>query len=186
MAAAVPALQRLFVGAYPPLDTARALLRIAESRALPPRRATPPEQVHVTLHFLGDTAARELDAIGESIERSVAGIAPMRLRPRSLVVLPERGPARLVAATTDAPPSLLEIVRRLALRLARQPRPNAANRFLPHLTLCRFQQPTPTLSRTPIPLNVDAFDLHEIVLMRSLLSPGGAKHVPVRRFPLGQ
>ena len=45
---------RLFVAVYPPAGVADALLRAAETLDLPDRRLLPPEQVHLTVQFVGE------------------------------------------------------------------------------------------------------------------------------------
>lgn len=174
---------RLFVGVYPPEGVSRAMLRALERLPMPPHRATPPSQVHLTLQFVGDVPARELDDVIESVERSAAGLGPFTLTPRRLVSLPERGRARLVAAETDSPANLLELQRRLAHRLARNARQRAGDRFLPHLTLCRFRDAGPW-ERIIADLAAPAFDVLRIVLVRSTLRPEGAEHHAVREVAL--
>lgn len=138
-------------------------------------RLVPPEQVHLTLHFIGQTPASELDQTIESVRRATAGVHGFALRPLGLIRLPQRGPARLVAAETDRPPALLEIKRRLVTRLARSSRRDSADRFRPHLTLCRFRKPT-RVDAIEAPFDVAAFPVTRIALMRSTLTHHGAEH----------
>lgn len=175
---------RLFVAAYPPPEIAGALLNPARQLDLPPHRATPLEQLHLTLQFIGDTAPNQLDAVTESVARAASGIPPFTLTPASIITLPARPPSRLAAAATDAPAPLLELVRRLAHRFARRPRRDSSDRFLPHLTLCRFTPPLPDLAGRSVPLDVPPFKIHDIALMRSVLSAAGARHDLVQRFSL--
>lgn len=175
---------RLFVAVYPPEATAQALLGAAERSIESRGRLTPVEQVHLTMQFIGDTRTKDLERIRESVARSASGIEPFTLRPLRLITLPERGPARLVAAETDAPPGLLEMQRRLAQRLARSPRKSAGDRFLPHLTLFRAARGS-SCDRVEAPLEIDGFGVGSLVLMRSVLRSGGAAHTEVARFPLG-
>lgn len=177
---------RLFVAIYPTAEAARDLLRALGRLDLPPvatYRATRPEQVHMTVQFIGDTEERELAEVEESVSRSAAGLEPFMLTPARLVTLPERGPPRLVVAVTDAPPGLLELQRRLASRLARTPRPKTGDRFLPHMTLCRFTGAAKA-PRVAEPLQAAPFEVREVVLMRSVLRPAGAEHVEVSRVAL--
>ncbi|MDY7109181.1 MAG: RNA 2',3'-cyclic phosphodiesterase [Planctomycetota bacterium] len=174
---------RLFVGVYPPTGTARAMLAALEDLDLPAHRRTPIEQLHMTLQFIGDTPVKELDATIESVDRSRAGLAAFELAPLRLMTLPQRGRSRLVAAETDAPSTLLELQRRLATRLAQNVRSRPGDRFLPHLTLCRFRAPT-RIEPLDEPLALDAFPVRELKLMRSTLHPDGAKHHEVAAFSL--
>ncbi len=174
---------RLFVALYPPREVARALLDALEGLALPPHRATPLDQVHMTVLFVGEVPERDLAATAESVERAAAGIAAFELAVERMLPLPDRGPARLIAAGTNAPGALVELRRRLVARLV-TPRPKEAP-FRPHLTLCRFRAPTrfalpPQGTPAPPPFRVDA-----ISLQRSILRPDGAEHRQVLRVPLG-
>lgn len=177
---------RLFVALYPTADAAGAMLRALSRLDLPPvatYRATRAEQVHMTVQFIGDTEAASLPEVEESVRRSAAGVGAFALVPQKLTMLPERGPPRLVAAVTDAPPALLEVQRRLAQRLARSPRARAGDGFLPHFTLCRFTGGA-RAPRMEAPLRGEAFRVSDVVLVRSILRPSGAEHVEVMRVPL--
>jgi RNA 2',3'-cyclic 3'-phosphodiesterase len=166
---------RLFVAIYPPPEVADAMLHALSALVLPPSRATPGEQVHLTLQFIGDTPAKGLDAAIESVQRAAAGLVAFALSPWRLIRLPERGPARLIAMETDAPPTLLELHRRLVVRLARNVKDRNAERFRPHLTLCRFKSPASGVI-VDHATNVPAFDVRRVMLMRSTLGPQGATH----------
>jgi 2'-5' RNA ligase len=179
---------RLFVAIYPTADAAREMLRALGRLDLPPvatYRATRAEQLHMTVQFIGDTEESALGEIRESIERSGAGLCAFTLTPQRLCMLPERGPPRLVAAVTDAPPPLLELQRRLAHRLARAARPRTGDRFLPHLTLCRFTG-SARAPRLEAPLRVSPFQVAHVALMRSILKPAGAEHAEVLRVALAE
>ncbi|MCL4742156.1 MAG: RNA 2',3'-cyclic phosphodiesterase [Phycisphaerales bacterium] len=164
---------RLFVAVYPPAETVRALRRAVNRLTLGVGRDTPAEQVHLTLLFIGDRTPGELPAIAESVERSCAGFSAFPLTPRRLITLPERGPARLIAAETDAPAPLVEIQRRLAARLARNARD--ARRFRPHLTLVRFR-PGDRPARVDEPVECEPFLVDRVALTRSVLTASGAEH----------
>lgn len=175
---------RLFVAAYPPVEISRAMLRTLEALTLPKHRAAPPAHVHLTLQFVGDVPSRILDDVIESVDRSAGGIEPFTLTPKRVVSLPFGGRPRLIAAETDAPASLMELQRRLAHRLARHARPRPGDRFLPHITLCRFAHDADRPARVDHPIAVPPFAVNEIRLMRSVLRPDGAEHFEVRGVSL--
>lgn len=174
---------RLFVAIDPPRETSAALLALAEALDAPDARMTPVEQVHLTAQFIGDTDPRDLAGVAESVRRSASGIGRFMLTPLRLVTLPRRGPARLVAAETDAPPPLTELHTRLAHRLARSPRARAADRFLPHLTLLRCTRPTPGF-RVDMAVEAPPFEVASVRLMRSVLSRSGAVHTALESVQL--
>ncbi len=174
---------RLFVAVYPPPEIARALLGTLGGLQLPPHRLVRSDQVHLTLHFIGDTLVTGLEAAIETVQRAAGGLPPFELVPRRVISLPQRGRARLVAAETDSPPTLIELQRRLATRRARQPRRTPSDRFRPHLTLCRFKAPA-VIRAVDLSIAVPSFAVPRIVLMRSTLASGGAQHDEVASCPL--
>ena len=173
-------IQRLFVAAYPPPESVAAWGTALRSLELPPHRETPPEQVHLTLHFIGDTDKRQLDDVIESVRRSASGLSVFSLDVDRLITLPERGPARLIAAAAKPQPTATELHERLARRLARPGKRRET--FLPHLTLCRFD--APAANHLDHVIAREVFRVEEIVLVRSVLGPAGAAHAPVARIPL--
>jgi 2'-5' RNA ligase len=174
---------RLFVGIYPPEAAAVSMLALLEGVALPEHRTTPVEQLHLTVHFIGDTPVGDLDRVTESVERSASGLGAFELTPERVIALPRRGPPRLVALETDAPPALLELKRRLAKRLASNVRKEPAGRFLPHFTLCRFGRGA-RVDRLDMAVEMAPFAINRVRLMRSVLRPEGAEHREVAAFDL--
>lgn len=180
------AVHRLFVAIYPVEHAATRLATHGSAlHAENPTqfRPVPPELLHMTLLFLGDTQERELPEATESVARSVAGIQPFTLIASTLIGLPDARNPRLVAATTDSPPGLIEVQHRLATRMARNRKDRRPGRFLPHLTIGRFSPgATGTFEAREIP--PIAYEVHCVRLMRSVLRPTGAIHAEMGAFPL--
>ena len=176
--------RRLFVAIYPPSQLSGELLGALQLHDLPDHRTVPPQQVHVTLHFIGDTPTKQLDTTIESVQRATAGISAFDLTVQRLITLGQRGRVRLVAAETDRPPGLLEIHRRLVTRLARSPRRDPADRFRSHLTLCRFKKPTKGIALDSR-LDAEPFRVQRVVLMKSTLRSDGAQHHEIISCALG-
>jgi len=174
---------RLFVGVYPPEATARAMADLLAAHTLAEHRPTPPEQIHLTVQFIGDTPDAALDSVLESVERSASGIGAFDLTPRRLISLPDRGPPRLAALETDAPPALLELKRRLAHRLSAHVRQEPAARFLPHFTLCRFAKGA-RAEKLEERVELPEFPVDRVWVMRSVLRPDGAEHREMAVFAL--
>ncbi|MHC5002416.1 MAG: RNA 2',3'-cyclic phosphodiesterase [Planctomycetota bacterium] len=176
---------RLFVAIYPPPVVVRALLASVPGSRLPPHRLVPEAQVHITLQFIGDCPVSDLDATTESVRRSASGLGGFELEVMRLISLPERGPARLVAAETDAPSPLLELKDRLVRRLAREPR-REHRKFRPHLTLLRYRRPTRS-GRLDEVVTIEpaSFGVEKLMLMKSTLRPEGALHEVVEQVDLG-
>lgn len=179
---------RLFVAVYPPPELAVRLLGLLPTLSLPEHRPTAVDQLHMTVQFVGNTRRNRLGSVRESVERSASGLPGFTLRPAHLIAIPDRGPIRLVAVQTDAPPPLLELHRRLATRLAHKSNPEKPDRFVPHITLARFPEGTKPLPETVTARDpwkaLDAaafppFTVRRIELVQSVLTRSGALHESV-------
>lgn len=173
---------RLFVAAYPPTDVVSLLM--GHASGLLPRDAKPttPDQLHLTLLFLGNVRASDVAAVSESIDRAASGRVSCELVLHGVGCLPEVGEPRLLAALGDANGNLLELQRRLASRLSTV-RPRASrDKFTPHLTLARFQ---PGTARTGMAsIEPVRWAVQAVRLMRSDLRPSGAVHTLVHEASL--
>ncbi len=174
---------RLFVAAYPTVEWSHTAIETVRSLDPPPHRIPSPGTVHLTLQFIGDVIPKDLDAVIESVHRSAAGIGPFQMTPERLITLPTRGDARLIAVRTDRPPGVLEIHRRLAVRLSRSLRRTQADRFLPHLTLARFNGPAVGF-RIDQPSDLDPFPVDNIRLMESRFLQSRVEHHEIDRVEL--
>ncbi|MGH7131081.1 MAG: RNA 2',3'-cyclic phosphodiesterase [Phycisphaerales bacterium] len=167
---------RLFVALYPPPEIATTLLHALAPLTLPDHHVTPVDHVHLTLVFIGDRRVKELREVRESVERSASGLGPFDLTPQRLITIPtpaQGGRPRLIASTTDTPPMLLELQRRLATRLARPDERHKA--YTPHITLCRYAHEA---TSEPIhqPISIAGFRIDRVQLMSSIVTRDGAKH----------
>ncbi len=180
---------RIFLAIYPPRDIASQLLKILQTYDLPKHRETPIEQLHITLHFVGNVRNRDLDKTIETATHAKKGLFGFQVQIKKLIVLP-CAPAkpRLIAAETTAPADLLELQRRVASRFARASRQQPGDKYRPHLTLCRFH---PGVERNaqmpPLPPTLDtdiSFDVASFHIMKSTLRPQGAHHESIAKMPM--
>lgn len=179
---------RLFV-AYDLPDIARAhLARLAT--AVVERaggRAVPPENLHVTAHFIGavpeqrlaEVAAAAFDVMGGDVLTTAVGRLHCRPRPSA---------ARLVAAELADPTGALAAhAARLAGALGdARDALGAARPFWPHVTLVRMSRPT-QVRRFPRSESEHVFAIHRITLYDSHMSPGmPPRYEALMTVPLGQ
>ncbi len=109
-----------------------------------PARWSTPENIHLTLVFLGDVSVAGDDTvpgeIHEALSRAVDGFSPVTLRAAGLSVFPGVRRARVlwagVGGETDR---LTELQARVASNLTTAGFPKEKRRFTPHLTLARFK-----------------------------------------------
>jgi RNA 2',3'-cyclic 3'-phosphodiesterase len=167
-------MERLFVAIPLPAAARERLADIATD--LPGARWTPAGQLHLTLHFLGDTPAVAVSPLIDAL--AAIDSPPLVLSFEGLTTFPSiRTPRVLVARLAPTPGviSLADTVRRAAadLDLRTEDRP-----FRPHVTLARLREPDREAllefaRHTPLALR---FTAEEFVLFASRLTSTGALH----------
>ena len=167
--------RRLFVAAMPPVEVARALHEALPASLPDAFKPIPPEQIHLTLQFIGNVGEKHLDAVIVSMTQALAGLGPQTITPRRIATFPEKPPARLIAVVATCTPQLREAQKRLALRLARVAAKPGNDRFEPHFTISRCSPPQPSLT-LDLECTLPAFELSRICLFESILSPTGSHY----------
>ena len=177
---------RLFVAAIPPPALAQRLAEAAASIAPPELRLTPPANLHVTIHFLGEVEPDAVPALEADLAAAAAPHTPTELTLDAITPGPPRRP-RMLWATAKATPGYTVIVGDVgAATAARAPNARGARPGTPHLTLARLRGRA-DLRRWPgaQPLEDASFPVTELALVRSELGPGGPTHTTITTFPLG-
>jgi len=187
---------RLFVALEPPGPLRRQLaalaaeLRRQAGRAAAGLRWVEPGNVHLTLHFLGNTPEERLPAVQEVVSAAAAAARPLLLAVRGAGGFPNARRARVVWAGLHGEVEPLgALVRDLAARLAPLGFPPEERPFSPHLTLARSRDGAPGLAGALAALRdteVGSWRAAELVLFRSHLSPAGPRYEPLLRAPLGE
>jgi 2'-5' RNA ligase len=151
-------------------------------------RWTRPEQLHITLRFLGDTPEGQLDDLRARLRQVCTPHFELALRGTG-VFPPEGGrkPARVLWLGLDPPEPLQAL--KYAVDEVLGPDPETAKRgFSPHLTLARFpNRPRHDLDRFLAEhsgFDGGCFVVTDFHLYRSILRPEGALHEMVESYPL--
>jgi 2'-5' RNA ligase len=169
---------RLFCALELP-DDVRADLAAWAERHLPAGRLVHPDDLHVTLAFLGRRRAADVPAIADALRDAASAAAPCELLPlryretRSvgMIVLDDVG-GRAAALAGD----LQTRLERLGL-YRREARP-----WLPHVTVVRFRKQA---GARPSPANMCSIHVVRSALYRSILGSGGARYDALETAPLG-
>ena len=176
-------------------DSVRAVLdeRQRAFRALcPDARWSRPEGIHLTLKFLGEISAAQVEKVTGALA-NLPGFDPFEIQVKGFGFFPDARRPRVFWAGLEAPPALAELAARVEaamepLGFAREERP-----YTPHLTLARFKIPRaqPALQKllgqeaaaADESLPIGRFEASEFFLFESKLSPQGAVYAKVARFP---
>jgi 2'-5' RNA ligase len=180
-------LLRLFIALELPPHVLEALE--ATQRDLRPRvperaaRWVRPEGIHLTLKFLGDVPAGQVDAVGAAMREAARDHAPFELRAEGLGVFPNPQKARVLWVGVKGE---LETLGRLQAsveeHVAPLGYPTESRSFSAHLTLARASRNASRAEQEALGGLVGSSDVGTLVawqvgavnLMRSQLKPGGA------------
>jgi 2'-5' RNA ligase len=176
-------------------DEARTALADLQKRlkdAVPPKtvRWTRPQNIHLTLHFLGDVAKSDITQVADALQQSTATYPPFLLRLSGLGCFPNMRRPRIVwAGVTGDTASLVKLHRDLGQRLQVIDFKPDTRPYSPHLTIGRVKRglPGPELVELGDRLEqvksevaeLAPLPVRQIGLIKSDLKPTGAVYTPL-------
>jgi RNA 2',3'-cyclic 3'-phosphodiesterase len=200
---------RLFIAVAIP-EAVKAKMEAAQAelrRVLPgPNvRWTRREQFHLTLKFLGDVEAARVETLGETIRGACHGFAPLRLRVEGVGCFPDlrvegvgcfpdlRYPRVLWTGVRDETEQLPRLQAKVDLACRGFTSEEKEERFTGHVTLARIKgisrPEAEALAAVAAGMTERPFGqwtAYKIELMRSELSPQGARHTPLAAIALAE
>lgn len=145
-----------------------------------------PENLHITIKFLGETEPERESRLIETLFGLAASTPPFRLHLEKPELLGKRVISIAVQSDSNTVFTLEMAIDTECERLGFE---REGRRFHPHLTLGRIRQPNGTreLTKTFLQTQIEplSFDIREIVLYESELGPGGSVYRKVGTFPMG-
>jgi 2'-5' RNA ligase len=144
-----------------------------------------PENLHVTLRFLGDVESARVPSIARNVREAVAGLRSFRMQLGRVEGFPSTRRPRVVAIAVgprEPLEQLAEAVERAVVKEGIEPE---KRRFRSHLTLGRASGRALSPVTAPVTAGGESLVVNEIVLFRSQLERSGAIHTPLERIALG-
>jgi 2'-5' RNA ligase len=180
---------RLFVALEIPSavrDNLAALMRDMRAVAQQPKWVRP-ENLHITLKFIGEVAPARVEAIRTALATVRSG-QPVELHFRGAGFFPGEKRPRVFWVGIEASPNLSSIASAIDEHLEKLAIPREQRPFSPHLTLARFEPPgISERLRGAIGENAarDFGALHtcEFHLIESKLKRTGAEYTTLQSFP---
>ena len=147
--------------------------------------------LHVTLKFLGETAAWQVEEIAESLRKTASKWDPFELVFRGIGQMPPRRPRVIFADLSDPEcevPLMSGPVAEIEEAMVGLGFDAESRSFRPHLTLARVRS-HPGVELDEIRLAYEDVVLAEVrcdhfELIRSELAPGGARYTTLATLPL--
>jgi RNA 2',3'-cyclic 3'-phosphodiesterase len=170
------------VGLPEPVRTLLQTLQERLGRGALPVRWVPPENVHLTLKFLGEIPEADVSRVSDVLAAAARGSGPISLTARGLGVFPApRRPKVIWVGVGGNTGTLADLQRRLDTGLVSAGIPAERRAFHAHLTLGRVKGRLDgsRLGRSmdrlcnfdPVPFCAD-----RVVLFQSILKPSGAEY----------
>ena len=171
---------RLFFAVkVPAADRLRSVIgKLAQmGRAVKP---VSPENLHVTLKFLGETDAELLPLLEESLQKSVEAVSAFESQLTGLGAFPNARRPSVVWIGMQHAEALIEIADRLERELVFLGFPPEKRHFQPHLTVARVRSKPPRelfeLLESERQASFGSVAVKSIELYRSELAPDGARY----------
>jgi len=188
-------LRRLFIAVDIPADVKAVLQSVQAWPQCQGLRVrwVPPEQMHLTLVFLGATDEGTVAPIGEAMSSAVAGSAPFNLSLGRLGAFPNLARPKVVWCAVDGDVERLGQVRGAVRGALGSIVPRAdAGRYTPHLTVGRVRSDAQAAERRMVGNAIEhaatlprrSWSADRVVLYESVPSAGGVRHEPLLSVPL--
>ena len=178
---------RLFTAVELPTEAVKHLQRLQDALRpiIPGIRWTAPDQLHITLKFLGETPETQVHDLCEALKQVT--LEPAELCVADIICFPPRGPVRILAAGLDGD---VESIGRLFTRIEEITTdfgfPRETRPYHPHITLARARNPLHATVRQSLDQQRSNLSLpgptvatSGFTLFESRLSNAGATYVPL-------
>ena len=170
----------------------RALRHIARLRAtVPESRASwlRPENVHLTLKFLGELVRSRVEKLSQAAARATESQGLFKLMIEGAGAFPTHGfPRTLWLGVIDPEGGLMGLQSNLEVECSKEGFLREERPFHPHLTLARIRAPqgARALAKAHRETGFEpiGFEVKDLVVLRSELGPGGSRYTEISRHPL--
>jgi RNA 2',3'-cyclic 3'-phosphodiesterase len=188
---------RLFIAVTLPeevkAEVEKAQRELRRVVATGPVRWTSRDQFHLTLKFLGNVEAQRVAALTEALRRACRPFAPLQLKAEGVGFFPDsRFPRVAWVGVREAQDQLLPLQRAVEAAAQEFTAEEPDKRFSGHVTLGRIKNlkrpEAARLAEAAARMADRLFGLWtaaEVELIRSVLTPQGARYTTVASAPLG-
>ncbi|MCJ7653630.1 MAG: RNA 2',3'-cyclic phosphodiesterase [Actinobacteria bacterium] len=181
---------RVFIGLPLSREVRRYVADIAQelSRRISEVRWVAPENLHVTLKFIGACDGGKVTGIVKVIKESAAYL-PITLKVGGIGGFPSQGSARVIwVGAEDGEKKINELYKSLDKGAGKLGFPREKRTYKPHITVGRARKKPVSL---PPELDIEAgpdltLEVNDIVLFRSVLKKTGAEYSVIERVGVRQ
>jgi len=175
----------LFVGRSVPEDVAHDLAAMANGMS--GARWTEPENMHVTLRFIGEVPEVDAEEIHHELGRLTA--KPFSYDISGFDTFGQGRKAHALFARVALTPEFELLQGRVEAAVARAGQPRETRKYKPHVTVARLNNPAPDRLQQFIEANnlfrADHIAVDHFILYESRLGKGGPAYFPLQDYALG-
>jgi 2'-5' RNA ligase len=179
---------RTFVAVFPPPEVREALLGAA--RELPvvgEVRWVRPENVHLTLKFLGDVSEDLPGRVAEALGPLRGSHEPFEAEPSGFGAFPSARRARILwAGIGEGSEPLRAVAKGVEASLEPLGFEREDRTYTPHLTLGRARRRPVVLEAVETPSTVPGFTVRNVELVQSVLGGAGVTYSTLATYPLSE
>ena len=177
-------MKRLFVAVDIPPEMKESIASICHG--LPGTRWVPPEQIHLTIRFIGEVEGTMFNQIASCLA-DVISDSPL-LKIQGIGHFPPRRKPRVLWIGVENNEMLIRLRNRIESTLVKNGLTPESRKFSPHITIARFKDPP--LKRVADYMSAHSlfalppFQINEFHLYSSILTSSGAVHHIEETYPL--
>jgi 2'-5' RNA ligase len=147
-------------------------------------RLIDPQQIHLTLAFLGNVDSALVERLTDLMTQPIVGTGAFRISIGGLGVFPPHGAPRILwLGLTAGLEQMTDLHHEVAARIAVLRIPLEERAFRPHLTIGRWRDSRPSdrprAGREPTARTAAEMTVDRVTLFESRLSSQGASHFPL-------
>jgi 2'-5' RNA ligase len=148
-----------------------------------------PENVHLTLKFIGEIAQNRVSDLSHAVANAVAGFSPFEIVIKDTGSFPKRGTPRVFwIGIDDASGELAQLQVKLDEECLRFGFEKEVRAFNPHLTIARGRKPQGAralaTAHKEMGFTATAISVRELSVIRSELSSKGSNYTTISRHAL--
>lgn len=184
-------MKRVFFGIDLPEDIKNNIYILAKKLNIPGGRLINPENLHLTLRFIGRATEEQITFLRRGMDRVCKEIKPFSVKFGEVGAFASNKKARVVWISLGDEEEQIRTLAQKAEDIAYESGFGKENRFHPHVTFVRFKNPRNVIDFIEIANNLFGefagrkIFVDRIVMFESILKPTGAQYSTLYEFLLG-